>query len=535
LTARDYVVTITDGTTTVTLTSSPFSLYDYVPKTPDAKIIDSLNDQDALAETIEIRIMDGSVSDNLAEIRAIQTLLDQAKKAQIDYAYARVYLTLKTSASADEYRSEIVSGQIEYDDETMSFAHWVNNVFLVKLYINRRYYWEATTAVQLDLDNRLATNATAGITIYNPSILVTGTTIAFVSATKKITDSGSGLANFKTSDTICVIGSTSNDGFYTVATGGVAGEIVTVEALVDEAAGATVTIVGENCNYVDIDAADAIGTIASPMRIEMTNANGTAAISYKDIHIGKTHINDLTSFSYFYEGEDATTGSGASASVDTESASSSGGYYNALTWVDDTEKEIATWTLLPTVLNASRGCYWLGIVRLAGGSITASIYLRLSIKLSSTTIAQGSLTPLVASEYMQELGAIAIPPSPLWGLTTMKGLTLALSAKKSGGGTINLDFLEFFPIDFYRNIKQLNYAFPASNTLFIDEFQQPPTIYGSDSSMYYGTFIERGSIMKIVPGKAQRMFFLFDEQDNTCNIQRQHTVKVYYKPRRLSL
>lgn len=67
-------------------------------------------------------------------------------------------------------------------------------------------------------------------------------TIAFVSATKKIIDTSNGLITVLTGDTIVIWGSVSNNGVYTVATGGVAGEIVTTEALLDEAAGAYVTI-----------------------------------------------------------------------------------------------------------------------------------------------------------------------------------------------------------------------------------------------------------------------------------------------------
>jgi hypothetical protein len=67
-------------------------------------------------------------------------------------------------------------------------------------------------------------------------------TIAFVSATKKITDSANGLITVLTGDTIVIWGSVSNNGVFTVATGGVAGEIVTNEALVNESAGAYVTI-----------------------------------------------------------------------------------------------------------------------------------------------------------------------------------------------------------------------------------------------------------------------------------------------------
>jgi hypothetical protein len=67
-------------------------------------------------------------------------------------------------------------------------------------------------------------------------------TLSFTAATKTIADSASGLASVKTGDTIRIVGSVSNDGVYTVATGGVAGAVVVNESLVDEVAGAYITI-----------------------------------------------------------------------------------------------------------------------------------------------------------------------------------------------------------------------------------------------------------------------------------------------------
>jgi hypothetical protein len=78
-----------------------------------------------------------------------------------------------------------------------------------------------------------------------PSTLYkTGTTIAFVASTKKITDSGNGLAFVKTGDLIKVSGAgeTGNNGYFLVATGGVAAEIVVTESLTDESATANVTV-----------------------------------------------------------------------------------------------------------------------------------------------------------------------------------------------------------------------------------------------------------------------------------------------------
>ena len=71
---------------------------------------------------------------------------------------------------------------------------------------------------------------------------LTAIDIAFDAATKKITSVAGALAIFKTNDIIVVTGSASNNGVYTVAAGDVAAEIVTLEALVNEAAGASVSI-----------------------------------------------------------------------------------------------------------------------------------------------------------------------------------------------------------------------------------------------------------------------------------------------------
>ena len=72
----------------------------------------------------------------------------------------------------------------------------------------------------------------------------TATTISFTNgATKTISDSALGLEMFVTGASITVSGSTSNDGTYTIATGGVAADIVTSEALpLTEVAGDTVII-----------------------------------------------------------------------------------------------------------------------------------------------------------------------------------------------------------------------------------------------------------------------------------------------------
>lgn len=72
------------------------------------------------------------------------------------------------------------------------------------------------------------------------SIVSTG--ISFVSATKVIADANKSLATFRTGDRIAVAGSTSNNGTFTVASGGVAAQLTVSETLVGESASASVRV-----------------------------------------------------------------------------------------------------------------------------------------------------------------------------------------------------------------------------------------------------------------------------------------------------
>jgi len=97
----------------------------------------------------------------------------------------------------------------------------------------------------------LSTGQYSGTTTIDSSHYAAAT-IAFVEATNKITDSAGLLATVKTGDTIVVSGGTANDSVYTVVTGNVAGEIIVAEDVVDELAGAYVTIckrvaISNNC------------------------------------------------------------------------------------------------------------------------------------------------------------------------------------------------------------------------------------------------------------------------------------------------
>jgi hypothetical protein len=334
-----------------------------------------------------------------------------------------------------------------------------------------------------------------------------------------------------------VSGSVNNNGAFTVATGNVAGEIVTTEALTEEAAGpgTTVTIVGPRTNYVQIAAADVATVVNAPIRLELTNANG-AAVTFEDIHIGTSRINSLANMVFALEGEDGAKGADADSISDTASGTCSGGYYTLIAWTGVTEGELWTHPLTAAMLAASRGAYWLAIARIADDSLTAATKLRLNVKLSTTTIYEGPLVTCKADTYMQVLGIIQLPPY-LERITAPIALTLALRGVNAAGISIKLDYIQLMPVDSYRHLSQVGYAIPNGDSIYVDElYEKSGIVRGiSGAATEYNVWVKRGVPLKVQNNTLQRIYFAFDEAGEIWNIGTKLTAKAYYRPRRLAL
>jgi len=70
----------------------------------------------------------------------------------------------------------------------------------------------------------------------------TASSLSFTAATKTIADSANGLAFIQPGDIVTITGSASNNGVFKAATGGNAASFTVEETLVNEAAGASVTL-----------------------------------------------------------------------------------------------------------------------------------------------------------------------------------------------------------------------------------------------------------------------------------------------------
>lgn len=137
----------------------------------------------------------------------------------------------------------------------------------------------------------------------------TAATLSFDAGTKTITDTAKGLARFLSDKRIQVTGSASNDGYYNIVTGFVSGAIVVAESLVNETAGASITL-ADVTDPIDDNAIERVITAVSRAIDKKCNRffykNSVAEVRYYTAEFANLlmDIDDIVSVSELATDED---------------------------------------------------------------------------------------------------------------------------------------------------------------------------------------------------------------------------------------
>jgi len=510
-------LTLTYKSTTIDLMTAGYMVRDgFYPETA--------TDMDKqVADRLDVIVIGSSLADLDSKIRAIELAFEQARRHTTGPDGCYIHYAIDTAM--DAWRSRVTNGLVMHDGDLSRRAREFKAV--LGLVVERAPYWEGPE-VQLALSNPLGSGNTSGLKIYNPRIHYTNLTgtVSFDATTQRINDAANGLADFLDGMTIRVEGSTSNDGPYTVTDGGNAGYIgVAGSAIVNETAGATIGIDGAVANYVEIAAADVIGNLAGAARLEITNTYNS--INRVDtIWIGQNVESEPATFSHILEAEDAA------GETTIDSINSSGNKNKECAWSDAAETNLLTWTLSTAELNKLAGHY----VRVIGrfGSISG-LWLRLKVKFALTTLWEGPLT-LMGTTQLQEITSLRLPPY-LLGAGDLYPLDLILSAKvtTAGAHSFTLDYLQLTTLDGWRKLAPKGYGLDYMIRIVDD---------GIDSYLYTdgwipggktGHYVGYGEPILLQPGKLQRLYFLHEETTGSAPTNRTMSVKVYYRPRRLTI
>lgn len=154
-----HALNITNGTTTISLTSAGVMLTHYTPSaSPDGEPV---------TEPVEVLIYGATTAEMQARINAIERMFVLAEQRKNNGAGARVFLQFQASGETSIWRSEIHVGLLRLGDSALTvFGQAQVEAALI---ITRAPYWEGPRT-QIPLSNPNGSNNTTGLTINNGAI-----------------------------------------------------------------------------------------------------------------------------------------------------------------------------------------------------------------------------------------------------------------------------------------------------------------------------------------------------------------------------
>lgn len=399
-------------------------------------------------DTVEVKevelLADFILLGNRATIQAtkdtIDSILSDARRAQLDLSLSKVYVEVETDGT-NYLRSEIIDGALETENDF--FDRVARNHAPVRLWLKRKNYWEGGSDLQIPLTNENGTNNTTGLTVYNTNDM-TGT-----APTKRV-------------------------------------------------------------NYVKVAAASVLGSIPTPPRIEITNtySNGQARLS--NIWIGRAIDNATYPLTWFL---DQTMSLNTAAS---------------------TEQQISLTTLTTAFLNGANGGHFRVFTKYNAAyqdlRLNAALYFPASVALTPMQKA-----PEVVTGYASvvDLGTLQIPP---W-LPNLRGLTevgLRIGGRRTGGFNVTLSDIFLFPANAFRQLIPRGYGLATTTRLVDDGITDTVWSDGWSPAGKTGHYSGYGDLITLVPGKDQRLLFLNNTMTGGIDDAQTMTIKLYYRPRRLT-
>ena len=159
-----HALSITDGTTTFSLSTTNAYLILYVPT-------EAQPGETSVTESVEIMFYAASASAMQTAIQSLQRLLEGIRRRQQWGVGPAVYFQFQPDGDATTWRSEMLDARLEYKEDTLSVFPQAK--LPATLLLQRVPFWEGALT-QIPLSSNNGSNNTSGLTIYNHEDTGTG-------------------------------------------------------------------------------------------------------------------------------------------------------------------------------------------------------------------------------------------------------------------------------------------------------------------------------------------------------------------------
>lgn len=276
-------------------------------------------------------------------------------------------------------------------------------------------------------------------------------------------------------------------------------------------------------SHVSIDNAQIVGSLDAPAMIEMKNTSG-ATQGYRNWYISQI---EAQVYDLHFEGEDAQVGH--TVEVDTDS---SGGDYLE---VDVDLTTTVNWDISADAAGWLSGRAWRVFMRLASAPsqtvyVTPYVYDEFGVVQISVLPSEKEITS--TSSRLVDLGTLRIP-SGLGNVDLQAGVVLRLSARATVSTLLNIDYVFLFSTNSIRHLVQ------RGNTIDDDDFVIEDGIeeaaYSKEDTVKHAIYTQFESPVMLVPDLDQQICFVHDDADGDSVIDTESTIKMWYRPRLLTI
>lgn len=436
---------LSNGTTTISLSSTGCVLTRYMPSAPD---LDKDGNYRPVTETVEFFIVDSSAAAVQAKIGSIERLLQDAVRAQFGEC-APVYLQFQTGADAEASRSEIISFRLLLGEDAN--VNIYQQRMDCRLILTRQHYWEgAESELPISTSNQAA--ATGGRAIYNHD------------------DSGAG-----------------------------------------------------HDNWVQIAADQVAGSLPAGVRMLIGNT-AVSTRTYTRMYVAHNALSDPANFPHILEAELRLSG----GTVNTN-ANASGG--QDVSFALAASSVTLTWTLDATLLAKAAGKPFRVLAAInsaSGATIEGTAQIAVRNQAGTVILWKADVVPMLNAAGLLDLGAIPLPPG---GYSTAYG-GLRLSLSVTGTGTWSIDFLQLTPTDSLALLSTVQ-SVATNEFVVLDSIEGRE--YTQIGAAQYPHVVASGGRIHLHPGRLQRLYVLAQSVEAAVATGDTFSVRVYYRPRRLTV
>jgi hypothetical protein len=560
-------LSITGGLAAISPAFDGILLENYTPKAPEPSLDEYQSPVEEggavtnvvyrnVSESVGVLIASGLSSARIAYWQdRVQALLRQAheRTRTNSTTIPRVFVEYQPDSLGTLYRSEILAGTLELDPDAMGYGQWdagavpsgagtISRLAAVRATITwtRRFYWEGPEQ-ELSLHNSSVGNLLSpGLRIVNHDDSGTG------DDNYADLDAGSTPGGVLPAPIRLELANTLNDGDAT-RTGTIwVGEAVAFQATTDHLPSTFVHMLeGESA---------ASGVTQYPASPDTTRFSGGSYGQFSTVSSGNAQLGawaiDATRLGFLrgshvrllarFAPAQTTLNGAINNSVTTITVAGTAQFVSAGTIQIDSEQITYTGTTGTTFTGCTRGANGTVAASHANGATASTIGNVQGWRLWWTVQNAGAVyytSPQILiqnANEVQELGSVPLPPyrvssGPLYPLT------LALWGQKTGGGRVNVDYVQLTPLDGWRKYEPIESNLSYSAALKDDLISGDLYTDGWGTVGRIGNYIASGGTLMLWPGKNHRFYILQIASDGTASPQRTLTLRAYTRPRVVTL